>query len=123
LIFEGFINEGLEIVKAVRDRHDGFKRNPWNEVECGHHYVRSMSSWGLLIALCGYKFDLVEGVIEFNPVINKEDFRCFFSCGKAWGIFEQKRNPQTGKPEYNVKTLYGNLEGITVKAGGEVIEI
>jgi non-lysosomal glucosylceramidase len=123
LIFEGFINEGLEIVKAVRDRHDGFKRNPWNEVECGHHYFRSMSSWGLLIALCGYKFDLVEGVIEFNPVINKEDFRCFFSCGKAWGIFEQKRNPQTGKPEYNVKTLYGNLEGITVKAGGEVIEI
>ena len=37
-IYEGLVDEGLTIVKAVRERHDGFKRNPWNEVECGHHY-------------------------------------------------------------------------------------
>src|SRR6185312_893520 len=44
MIYEGLVSEGLEIVKAVRDRYDGEKRNPWDEVECGHHYARAMSS-------------------------------------------------------------------------------
>jgi uncharacterized protein (DUF608 family) len=121
LIYEGFIDEGLSIVKAVRERHDGFKRNPWNEVECGHHYARAMSSWAVLIALSGFKYDLGAGVIEFNPVINNEDFSCFFSCGNAWGVFEQKMNAHSGKLEYNVNAIYGSLNGITVKANGEVI--
>ena len=51
LIYEGLLEEGLSVVKAVRDRYDGFRRNPWNEVECGHHYARAMSSWGVLLAL------------------------------------------------------------------------
>ena len=62
-------------MKAVRDRYDGYKRNPWNEVECGNHYVRSMSSWALLLALSGFKCDMVEKRIYFSPKINKDDFR------------------------------------------------
>jgi hypothetical protein len=50
-------------------------------------------------------------------VINKDDFSCFFSCGKAWGIYSQKRDKVTGKLETDVKVLYGSLEGIKVKAG------
>lgn len=38
------------IVWDVRDRYDGRRRNPFDEVECGHHYVRSMASWGVLEA-------------------------------------------------------------------------
>ena len=37
LIYEGLLEEGLSVVRAVRDRYDGFRRNPWDEVECGHH--------------------------------------------------------------------------------------
>ncbi|MBC7364647.1 MAG: hypothetical protein H5U07_08960 [Candidatus Aminicenantes bacterium] len=44
LIYEGMTKEGLTIVKAVRYRYDGRCRNPWDEVECGHHYARAMSS-------------------------------------------------------------------------------
>jgi uncharacterized protein (DUF608 family) len=116
LIYEGFAEEGLTIVKAVRDRHDGIRRNPWNEVECGNHYARSMSSWALLTALSGYKFDLVKGEIAFHPVIRKEDFSCFFSCGKAWGIFTQKLDQASGMYDGYVKVLYGSLDGIHVKA-------
>jgi DNA-binding IclR family transcriptional regulator len=29
IIVNSLIEEGLEIVKAVRDRYDGEKRNPW----------------------------------------------------------------------------------------------
>ena len=56
-IYEGLIDEGLAIVRGVRDRHDGAKRNPWNEFECGHHYARAMSSWSLILALSGYHYD------------------------------------------------------------------
>ena len=114
LIYEGFVEEGLSIVKAVRDRHDGIRRNPWNEVECGNHYARSMASWAVLTALSGYRFDLVKGEISFDPVINKENFRCFFSCGTAWGVFEQRLDETTGQYEINVDVLHGNLDGIKV---------
>lgn len=114
LIYEGFIDEGLTIVKSTRDRYDGYKRNPWDEVECGHHYVRSMSSWALLTALSGYNYDLVEGKMSFNPVINKENFRTFWSNGKAWGIYEQKVNSE-GKLESDIEVLYGNIDGIEIK--------
>ena len=45
LIYEGMVKEGLAIVEAARARYDGTRRNPWNEIECGHHYARAMSSW------------------------------------------------------------------------------
>ncbi|HET6387246.1 MAG TPA: GH116 family glycosyl-hydrolase [Armatimonadota bacterium] len=89
LIFEGLIEEGLEIVRAVRDRYDGEKRNPWNEVECGHHYARAMSSWSLLLALSGCRWDATTGSLGFAPRINVHDFRCFFCAGTGWGMFEQ----------------------------------
>jgi len=34
MFYEGMIWEGLSIVKGVRDRHDGERRNPWNEPKC-----------------------------------------------------------------------------------------
>ncbi len=112
LIYEGFVDEGLTIVKAVRDRHDGYRRNPWNEVECGHHYVRSMASWSLLLALSGFNYDMVKGVISFCPVINQNDFSTFWSTGKAWGIYSQNRDPKSGRMNWNVEVLGGNIAGI-----------
>lgn len=50
LLDYGFKKEGLEIAKAVRDRHDGRFRNPFNEPECGSYYARCMASWALLEA-------------------------------------------------------------------------
>ena len=39
MICEGLIEEGLEIIAAIRRRFDGERRNPWNEPEAGHHYA------------------------------------------------------------------------------------
>lgn len=50
LLLEGDRAAAERIVTDVRDRYDGRRRNPFNEVECGHHYVRSMASWGLVEA-------------------------------------------------------------------------
>lgn len=86
------VEEGLTIVKAVRDRYDGRKRNPWNEVECGHHYARALSSWGVLLALSGYSYSGTAGRLGFAPAISPESFRCFWSTGSAWGSFEQSQS-------------------------------
>ncbi|MEM2825400.1 MAG: GH116 family glycosyl-hydrolase [Candidatus Bathyarchaeia archaeon] len=89
MIQEGLIDEGLEIVKAVRDRYDGEKRNPWNEIECGSNYARSMSSYALLLALSGFRIDMTKGEIEFNPPRMQDgEFKCFWSAGTGWGTFE-----------------------------------
>jgi hypothetical protein len=90
LIYAGLVDEGLAIVRGVRDRHDGERRNPWNEFECGNHYARAMSSWGLLLALSGFHYRAPEGQIAFAPVVAPEQFRCFFSTGSGWGSFAQE---------------------------------
>jgi non-lysosomal glucosylceramidase len=123
LIYEGFIEEGLTMVKAVRDRHDGYRRNPWNEVECGHHYARSMSSWGLLIALSGFEFDMSRGEIKFAPVVNQEDYTGFWSTGRAWGTYSQKLNAQNGEYDINVLVLYGDALGLKVHGCGKVLTL
>ncbi|MBX3029622.1 MAG: hypothetical protein KF809_05650 [Chloroflexi bacterium] len=91
LIWEGFVEEGLGIVQAVHARHDGLRRNPWDEVECGHHYARSMSSWALLLALSGATADVASGTLSFAPRWSADDFRCLFTAGTAWGSYAQRR--------------------------------
>ena len=56
------------IVSDVRDRHDGRGRNPFDEVECGNHYVRSMASFGLAHAW-SHDVVVVDPVIGRWPVI------------------------------------------------------
>ena len=86
MILNGLLDEGLAIVKAVRQRHDGEKRNPWNEFECGSNYARSLSSYSLLNAYSGFQFDLNRGMIGFSPVKDRpKPFRCFWSLDPAWG--------------------------------------
>ena len=90
LIYEGLVMEGLAITKAVRDRYDGERRNPWNEVECGSHYARALASWSLLTALSGYHYSAPESRLSFAPALHQQDFRCIFTTGGAWGVFTQR---------------------------------
>ena len=84
MISEGMIEEGLNIVSAVRDRYQGNNRNPWNEIECGSNYARSMASWALLPIFSGFRFDMVKKEIGFAPVL-PGDFQCLWSVDSAWG--------------------------------------
>lgn len=91
LIYEGLVEEGLELVRAARSRHDGYKRNPFDEVECGHHYARSMASWALIPALSGLQVGSQAQPLRIQPRLNPEDFRCFYSTGREWGSCRQWR--------------------------------
>ena len=85
LIEEGFVNEGLTIVKALRSRYDGRTRNPWNEYECGNWYARAMSSYALLGALAGFRYSAVERTLWFGPRLNVRPFNSFFSTALGFG--------------------------------------
>ncbi len=78
LMIEGMVEEGLEIVRACRDRYDGRVRNPFNEYECGHWYARAMSSYGLLQGLTGVRYDAVERTLHVDSRVGN-DFRSFLA--------------------------------------------
>jgi len=103
LIYEGFVAEGLKIVEACRNRHDGVRRSPWNEVECGNHYARSLASYGVLLALTGFNCDAVGKKLTFSPANKTGDFSAFFCCPAGWGIFHRENGV------CRIETLYGDL--------------
>jgi non-lysosomal glucosylceramidase len=91
LIYEGLVKEGLDIVRAVRDRHDGVRRNPWNEAECGNHYARSMAAWGVLLALSGVQWDARDKSLRVAPKRETVANGCIsvpFSAATGWGLIE-----------------------------------
>ena len=81
LIAEGFVDEGLEIVRAVRSRYNGRVRNPWNEYECGSYYARAMASYALLSAWSGFRYSAQEQTLWFapaRPAAKRKHFQTFF---------------------------------------------
>jgi len=113
LISEGLIEEGLEVVRAVRNRFDGHNRNPWNEFECGNNYSRSMASFALLPIFSGFEFDLPNASIGFKPLVSG-DFRCFWSLGSGWGDYIRQGNTHSVQLQDGTLTL----KKLTLDASG-----
>lgn len=89
LMMVGEIEKGVDVFAAVRDRYRGHNRNPWNEIECGSNYARSMASYAALVVLSGFAFDAVSGYLAIDPKIRDADrFRSFWSNGTACGTIE-----------------------------------
>ena len=91
MIWEGMVQEGLAITRAIHDRYHASRRNPWNEVECGDHYARSMASYGVFLAACGYEYHGPKGFLAFAPRLTPDDFRAAFTTAEGWGTFSQTR--------------------------------
>ncbi|MBI3694484.1 MAG: hypothetical protein HY238_06555, partial [Acidobacteria bacterium] len=108
LLYEGLLDEWLAVVKAARDRYDGLRRNPWNEIECGNHYARAMASWSLVLALSGYRYSAQERSLRLAPQVRPGNFKCFFSTGSSWGVFSQ--NATKAGRTAAVEVLYGKLD-------------
>jgi len=118
LIYEGLIEEGLSVVKGVRDRYDGKRRNPWNEVECGSHYARALSVWSVLLALSGYHYSAPERHLTFAPKLNADDFRCFFAAGTGWGSYSQSTNAESLAAKLEVNYGETRARRITLQNAG-----
>jgi len=102
LMLMGNVKEGIDIVRASRDRYDGRIRNPFNEYECGHWYARALSSYGYLHALTGVRYDAVDKTLFIDSRIG--DFTLFLSTETGFGNVSLK----AGKAALTV--VYGTIE-------------
>ena len=101
LMLMGKVKEGLAIVRACRKRYDGRVRNPFDEYEWGHWYARAMSSYALLEALTGVRYDAVEKTLYIHSSIG--DFTSFLSTDSGFGNVIYKNGIVT------IKTAYGTI--------------
>ncbi|HLJ55468.1 MAG TPA: GH116 family glycosyl hydrolase, partial [Chthonomonadaceae bacterium] len=108
-------DEAIKILSAVRKRYNGARRSPWNDIECGDHYVRAMSSWALLDAACGYDLDTAAGTLTIAPRVAADDFRAFFITATAWG--SASISVTGGERTVRLAPAWGELKLKTVAVG------
>ena len=112
LMFEGKVDEGLEIVRVCRDRYDGRIRNPFNEYECGHWYGRALSSYGLIQGLTGVRYDAIEKTLYIDSKVG-DNFRSFLATDGGFGTAGLKN----GEPFLDVKM--GGIDVVRMVVSGE----
>ncbi|MEI7534028.1 MAG: GH116 family glycosyl-hydrolase [Verrucomicrobiae bacterium] len=108
MIWEGMVLEGLAVERAVHDRYHASRRNPWNEIECGDHYARSMASYGVYLAACGFEYHGPKQHIGFAPKLTPENFKCAFTGAEGWGAFSQR--VENGNPTAEIAVRWGKLK-------------
>ncbi|MEP7317802.1 MAG: GH116 family glycosyl hydrolase, partial [Panacibacter sp.] len=113
LMLMGNVKEGLDIVRASRNRYDGRIRNPFNEYECGHWYARALSSYGYLQALTGVRYDAVDKTLNVDSKVG--DFTSFLSTETGFGTVSFK----AGKAD--LKTVYGVIDVKKIIIGSKQI--
>ncbi len=100
MLYEGQTEDGLKCIRAIRERYDGARRNPFNEPECGWHYARSMASWAAIIALSDFHYSGVSKTMNFTSTPGVY----FWSNGYSYGTCEVTGNSVT------LKVLKGSLD-------------
>jgi non-lysosomal glucosylceramidase len=83
LAFEGELDAAERIFRSIRSRYDGDRRNPFDEAECGRHYVRPMASWAAIVAWTGFNYDGRTGEMTLSDT-GKVETRVW-ATGNAWG--------------------------------------
>ena len=113
MLYEGMEDEALTCIRAIRDRFDGAKRNPFSEPECGHHYARSMASWAAVLALSDFHYSGVEQQMSFTS----QPGTYFWSNGSAWGLCTISASDAT------LKVLKGSLSLKKFQVGDKTIKL
>ncbi len=88
-LYEGLIDEGFQILQGLWDRYDGSRRNPFNPIECGDHYIRNAAGWTVLEALAGFRYDALSGTLTFAPLDvarSADTWQLPFVAGTGWGV-------------------------------------
>jgi uncharacterized protein (DUF608 family) len=115
MVYEGLLDEALSIVRGARERYDGRKRNPWNELECGGHYARAMASWSLLLGATGFLWDGPRGEMTFAPVVSPDKHRSLYTTGESWGTLAQTREGR--QTTVTLEVIHGALPLRQIRLG------
>jgi uncharacterized protein (DUF608 family) len=117
-LMEGMVDEGMELLRALRGRYDGSRRNPYNEIECGDHYSRAMAGWSVSEAISGLRHDATRDSIQFAPKIANGATRLPFITGAGWGTMVLDTDGSGYRAEINC--AYGDvpLQSLSIGNGG-----
>jgi len=86
---EGLQHEGRAVLDGVWARYDGRRRNPFNEIECGDHYARSLAGWSALEAVAGFAHDGPAGAYTLRrPGVPSTSVP--FLARSGWGLWSQQ---------------------------------
>ena len=108
MFFLGMTEQGVEYIENVRSRFDGAKRNPWDECEAGHHYVRALASWSSVVALSGFQYDAGLAHVTATPRYEGSSFQCFWATGTGWGTYSLHPSGERNL-HFTLRILSGSL--------------
>jgi non-lysosomal glucosylceramidase len=114
MLYEDMNQEALKIITDTRNRYDGYKRNPFNEEECGNHYARAMAAWSAVIAWSRFNYSAVTK--DFT--ITSKPGNYFWSDGYSWG------NATVGDHKVLISVHHGKLDIRTIHlVGGGTLQM
>lgn len=106
LIYEGFFDEGLMIVKNVDDRYRRLGM-VWDHQEFGGHYFRAMSAWAIVPAALG--FSMQNGMLTFDPKAKANPCCLLFVTPNGYGHYLEDG------AEISLHVLSGCLRAKTIR--------
>ncbi|XP_028403641.1 uncharacterized protein LOC114526285 [Dendronephthya gigantea] len=116
LLYENFNATGFQVVEECREKYDGTRRSPWNEIECGDHYARAMAAFLYFEIGAGMTWDILaigEKALRLNfaPICNQDKFKSFFIVGSGWGTYSQTIS---NTADVQLSVLFGEVDIVTL---------
>jgi len=124
MIGMGMVEEGVTLIESARLRHDGVKRNPFDEPECGHHYARALSAWSAVLLYCGFFANVAARAVEIRPAVARRPFRGFWSTATGWGVFEVgAAAARAAHSPVRIEAVEGRLEVAVLEVDGRNVPL
>jgi non-lysosomal glucosylceramidase len=119
-LYEGLVDEGMSILTGLWTRYDGTRRNPFNPIECGDHYIRNAAGWSVLEALTGYHHNAITNTITFAPLAlarSGDTWSTPFVTNTGWGT--ATRTPDT----FTLECHAGHLDLQAIHVDGATLPL
>jgi hypothetical protein len=115
----------MSILQGMWGRYDGTRRNPFNPIECGDHYIRNAAGWSVLEALTGFRHNAVTRTISFAPLDlarSQNTWQFPFTTNTGWGTATYSSGALTVTCEAGHLDLAAvHVDGTAHKVNGQVI--
>jgi non-lysosomal glucosylceramidase len=105
----------MHVLSDARARHDGTRRSPWNEIECGDYYTRQMGGFSLFEIAAGSHWSAPTQTLTFGPRIGPTSFQGFFITNTGWGQYLQKTDAGFANGAATILPAWGTVAFTTLR--------